>query len=495
IYQDYLYNQVENVGNYRNLRLTQINADLDLMQGVESLVFPAAASARGGGPLLARGDENTRSNVRLGEENLSPLALNPEENVLLIGDLSFLSPPYHRWGDNDRFLSNLADWLGSDGRAWEIGDYPHFYHEQVDLVVIAESPMEAKLIEQGSALLNSFEAAGIEYRLTREVKPGRAAFALAPFEARNLFAAALDAHGAAIEETEDGGVVSVEGLGEFALDGSGLILFHEDEGAAQVYILGKDMDALQELAGRVIYQDYDGCAAYEQATLCAMRNGGGFDGESSDEVGGGQDEAAATGASVLLISVDDGSSGVDSGADEIAAAVSGIYDLTTWSVSEMGAPTEEGLAEYDVIIVATGDTTGSASGVDWLTLLERSGESFWLTGEQPLDAALYEIPLAEVYDIQIADLSHPVGAGFTDGEVIVLSDSLSGAAALSLTAPEAGQVVFTRGPASPEAGAPSVIASEIDGQRIILAAFSFYRLPVAAQGLFAYNVLAWLLGN
>ena len=55
--------------------------------------------------------------------------------------------------------------------------------------------------------------------------------------------------------------------------------------------------------------------------------------------------------------------------------------------------------------------------------------------------------------------------------------------------------VMAHGPASPEVGAPAVIASEDDGGRGIFATFAFYRLPAEVQTLFAQNAVTWLMGE
>jgi hypothetical protein len=285
-------------------------------------------------------------------------------------------------------------------------------------------------------------------------------------------------------------------MGIFALDGNGLLLYHEDGGAAQVFILGEDMDALQALAGRVLYQDYSGCAGYQQATLCSTGRGENFDGETNGEAGGVQAESPA----VLVISADDGSQGMDSGADELLAAAGGAYDITLWSTSEDGIPDYDILAGYDAIVVASGDYTGSAPGMDWMTLMGSGAQGFMLIGEQTLDAALYGTQVVELFDLQVANAAHPLALGFTEGQVIPLDDSLSGVPALLLDVgllggSEQTQSVFLRGPASSQAGAPILVTTEIDGQRMALAAFSFYRLPAEAQSILAINALAWLTGN
>jgi hypothetical protein len=56
-------------------------------------------------------------------------------------------------------------------------------------------------------------------------------------------------------------------------------------------------------------------------------------------------------------------------------------------------------------------------------------------------------------------------------------------------------VVFERGSSSQETGAVAVYASEdnASGERVVIAAFAFYRLPVDKQFTFINNVVEWLV--
>jgi len=46
-------------------------------------------------------------------KKLSPIALAEESKVLAISDLTFMSEPYNGALDNNRLISNIADWLAT----------------------------------------------------------------------------------------------------------------------------------------------------------------------------------------------------------------------------------------------------------------------------------------------------------------------------------------------------------------------------------------------
>ena len=107
---------------------------------------------------------------------------------------------------------------------------------------------------------------------------------------------------------------------------------------------------------------------------------------------------------------------------------------------------------------------------------------------------------ADLNDVEVVNGSHPLAAGFEEGEVISLTTSESGVSAFVIDVDDLDGItvsaVFARGPNSLEAGAPVLIAfsDERAGVRLIRGYFAFYRLPEAAQRTFAINAVEWLLG-
>ena len=52
--------------------------------------------------------------------------------MLAIADFEFMVPPYNSLLDNDRLMSNLADYLTSSERDFDLADFPHFYERGAD---------------------------------------------------------------------------------------------------------------------------------------------------------------------------------------------------------------------------------------------------------------------------------------------------------------------------------------------------------------------------
>ena len=56
---------------------------------------------------------NTFSNIIETRTGLSPIAQAVDSKVLAIHDLTFMTEPYNGIVDNNRLISNLADWLAT----------------------------------------------------------------------------------------------------------------------------------------------------------------------------------------------------------------------------------------------------------------------------------------------------------------------------------------------------------------------------------------------
>ncbi|MGQ9600082.1 MAG: hypothetical protein ACUVWZ_11780 [Anaerolineae bacterium] len=161
---DYLYNTVENEGNFRNIRLTNL-AEHELTEGVSQVVFYAAHSIRSvEPPLIAAGGE-TRSSSSEQAEAPGVAVLAADGQVLALGDLTFMTEPYHAVHDNDRLVAHLADWLSSAQRRYGLEDFPFFFSDQVDLVYAGDPVLDSELLAGSSTLQALFSTTGKELNI------------------------------------------------------------------------------------------------------------------------------------------------------------------------------------------------------------------------------------------------------------------------------------------------------------------------------------------
>ena len=111
---DYLYNLKENDANFRNIFVARFEQN-EITKGLKKIAFYTAGSITTANVTygIAIVDENTFSSAIETRKGLSPVALASESKVLAIYDFTFMTEPYNGILDNNRLISNIADWLAS----------------------------------------------------------------------------------------------------------------------------------------------------------------------------------------------------------------------------------------------------------------------------------------------------------------------------------------------------------------------------------------------
>ena len=103
---------------------------------------------------------------------LNPIALGETRSVLAIADFEFMVPPYISLLDNDRLVSNVADFLTAGEREYDLADFPHFYERGqdagVDILLGRQS-----LWNIGLAMKNGLSNLGYSARMSGAEDPSR----------------------------------------------------------------------------------------------------------------------------------------------------------------------------------------------------------------------------------------------------------------------------------------------------------------------------------
>lgn len=131
---DYLYNTVEYDLNFQDIKVRNFQPH-PLTQGLREIVLYTAGSVSSASPGLAFTDGNTRSTIVERIEPFYPIVTGAEGRVVAISDLTFMVPPQNSVLDNDRLISNIADYLTASEREFDLGDFPHFFHSEVDILL------------------------------------------------------------------------------------------------------------------------------------------------------------------------------------------------------------------------------------------------------------------------------------------------------------------------------------------------------------------------
>jgi hypothetical protein len=541
-YDDYVYNLDENSGNYRNVKFPTRGSEHPLTRDVETVVFFAAHSLHSDGLQLIVGDGDTRSPLRSGESNLAVAVLADSGRVLALGDVTFMTPPYHTIEDNDRFLSRIADWLAVDRRVRdEAEDFPYLFERPVDLVQAGGESVDPRLIVRASDWQRSFEQAGLVLNLRGQTDPDHDALIVGTFQQVDEVEDYVTRAGVTInaEESKDEpgpgeaaeeetgeeaageketgteaaeeragekgahrGTIEIRGLGIIGLEGTTLFVIDRSSERTVVVALAEDSEAAFDGVERLLSHDLAGCVRADAVAICSTgEEQTGLEIET-DQESPDAEEPLADEARVFVLLDDDRSERVRTSAPELEAALVDSYAVTLWSIKEDGIPTAEDVAGYGAYVIDSGDHAFDESSFAVLEVMDyvESG-GVMLIGAQPLPfLGTYNEP---IYDLQVADASHPVGTGFVAEEVIPLLASESGVPAVVIS--DVGDderenevtVILTRGPDSPENGVPALVASvnrEASVSRVVFAAFAYYRLPQDTRRTLALNAVAWLMG-
>jgi hypothetical protein len=486
---DYLYNTVENEGNFRNIKLSQFG-DSGLVEGLGQVVFYATHSIVSGEPALVLTDGETRSSDSQRSDALPVAVLAADGNVLALGDLTFMTEPYDAAYDNDRLVANIADFLGGARRQYELADFPYFFGEQVDLVYAGPPLLDGALLDSGSSFQGTFADVGKE--LTVRSEPGAARDTLilglygeaqkaepylaeagvtllitptngttgepAPSEPETVGTATVGPGLAAsteISATRENRI-AIESMGEVASAGTSLLVLEASGNHRSLMVLADTQAGLDDVVWRLNAGDLEGClmqpadpssqtvlAICPTGEMAAGEGTGAWEEPLPEPEAPGEppaEEPDANGVvtdtapspepagSIIVVAMDEGEGRYDdmTSLDDYVAILSDSYDVTPWSLAQDGVPEGTDLLNYDLVIWTFGDHDSQPA-------LEEISDALItvMVSEVPFimsGAYIGESDATAIQrDIQVSDATHPIAGGFEPGEVIDLVTPPSGA--------------------------------------------------------------------
>lgn len=147
---DYAYNVYDHEGNFRNVFL-QPEDENGLTNNVGEIVFYAARTISSYELNVMAGNENTLSSLTDTGGNLCLVALS-EENVLAMGDFTFLTSPYYQVADNYQFITNISQFLINSERQKTLDDFPYVFSRPIGILASDKIVLDQDLLEQISDL-------------------------------------------------------------------------------------------------------------------------------------------------------------------------------------------------------------------------------------------------------------------------------------------------------------------------------------------------------
>jgi len=477
---DYLYNTMENEGNFRNIVLTELSGG-QLTEEVESLVFFAAHSISSKEPALLTAGGETRSSTSEREQDLTVGLLAGDGTVLALGDLTFMTEPNNAVRDNDRFVANIADFLSGAQRRYDLADFPHFFGDEVHLVYAGAPLLDSDLLQESSELqirmgeysramtIRSEEDEASDtlflglYEQAEEVEPYLEAAQITlvftpttaleeeepdsptdqpPTSGTSITSTTQPTLTESIDEESEGAKtgknrIIIESLGEVSPATTSLLLL-QTRGTREVMVALANSEAgLKNALERLSANNLEGCLLHEVETtvtsLLALCPSG--DQAAEGEEGGWQQGEEEPGpappeetepeeppdeplGSIIIVALDEGEGRYDSmtSAQTYYLILQDNYEVTTWSTAEGGLPSLEDLTTYDLSIWTAGDHEATLEGEAGDLLFSLMFEGVPVI----LSGAYVSDSTTELVqrDIQVNDASHPLARGFEAGEII-----------------------------------------------------------------------------
>jgi hypothetical protein len=139
---DYLHNSVDYDLNFQNIYISDFKPD-KLTDGLGRIALYAAGSLESANGGLAVADGNTQSTFVERVEPLYPMARSEQGGVVALTDLTFLIPPQSTIVNNPRLISNLADFLTTSERSFDLADFPYFFDEATEIILGRPSLLDA----------------------------------------------------------------------------------------------------------------------------------------------------------------------------------------------------------------------------------------------------------------------------------------------------------------------------------------------------------------
>jgi hypothetical protein len=268
---DYLYNLEKNEGNFRNVEFTAFATD-PLTANLQMVVFYGAHSIHTEpGLALASGDAQTLSSLTDQGNQLSPMALSTDGQVLAVGDFTFLLDPYNQVADNKILLANLADFALGGMRTPALANFPYLFERPVSLVTTGDLQLTSDLLGPVAGLQKSLKAVNIPINVSDKAPKDGDLLVLGvpPLSADlNTYLKPFN-----LKFSDSSPTVEVPGFGTVNMNGNSLLLFNRGPQSNTFILLADNLANLPKLLSLVSGGDLTACVVQGNIGVCSIAPG------------------------------------------------------------------------------------------------------------------------------------------------------------------------------------------------------------------------------
>lgn len=278
---DYLYNLVDNEGNFRNVYFENFGKS-DLTWGLKKVALYGVHSMEtDSGLALLTGSDKTFSSQTDATPGNDPkkgwaaAILSEDGNVLAVGDFTFLMPPYNTVADNATFINNIADFLLGGTRKIVLSDYPYLFGGKVVHVLPTSNvQLTAEMTGALSGLQSDLKTVNNELTIVRNAPSDGDLIVLGTFSPSDDLARYIEPFGLTLDTFNQ--FVEVPHFGKIGRFGNGLLLFSPSSRGNTLVLLADSVDDLTTLMDTLSSGNLSGCVLQGDLGVCSIGFGGSF---------------------------------------------------------------------------------------------------------------------------------------------------------------------------------------------------------------------------
>jgi hypothetical protein len=288
---DYVYNLVKYEGNYRNVFAVPKSSNL-LTKNISSLVFYASHSIISKADILITGIDNTVSSLDDQGTDIPLASLDESGNVLIIGDVTFMTVPFNQVADNNQLVNNISNFLISGSRQITLADFPNLFNQPVSIRFTSGISLDKDLLKTISDLKNELEKNDLSLAILDSEETGFDQIFLGIYPPNNTLKGITDKFGIRFNTSEitptatpsisttpqpqiiDGNLELQENafyipnFGQIPSDGFGFILLERVNDHMNLYILSDSQENATKLLSRITTGSLEGCLYLSDIAVC-----------------------------------------------------------------------------------------------------------------------------------------------------------------------------------------------------------------------------------
>jgi hypothetical protein len=278
---DYLYNLVENEGNFRNVFFMSFGKS-DITWGLNKIALYGTHSVETDSGLpLFMADEKTYSSTTDSTPSKDPkqgwaaAVLSKDGNVFAAGDFTFLMPPYNTVGDNSTLINNIADFLLSGQRKDVLADFPYIFNEGiVDILPTSNVQLTAGMTSSLSKLQARLASTNTEIKVVKDNPTDSNLIVLGTYSSSDDLTKYVEPFNVKMDDTSE--FVEIPQIGKLGRSGNGLLLFNHTEKGTILVLLAETVDDVSTLLDTLSSGDLSGCVLQGDVGVCSIGSGGSF---------------------------------------------------------------------------------------------------------------------------------------------------------------------------------------------------------------------------